>query len=297
MKIPLLLTLLLLSTSLTLHAQVGINADGSQPDPRAMLDVKSTSKGVLLPRLTDAERNALYHDIPDGMLIINTTTNELQIFFGSKWYPLTMGTGIDAPDLLDIEGNTYKVVTIGTQVWMAENLRTAKYNDNTDIPLVEASASWNSSLTTPAHCWYNNDKATYGSTYGAIYNWYAVETGKLCPSGWHVPTDTEFTALINYLTANGFSGTEGIALKSTSGWNSGGNGTDDFGFNALASGRRYYGDGSYLNQGDRCYWWTSTAKEGTPGASWFWIIQYNTTLSRGDNWNQEGHSVRCIKDE
>ncbi len=297
MKTPLLLIFLLLTTSLTLHAQVGINADGSPPDPRTMLDVKSTTKGVLLPRLTDAERNALYHDIPDGMLIINTTSNELPIFFGSKWYPLSMGTRIDAPDLIDIEGNTYKVVTIGTQVWMAENLRTAKYNDNTDIPLVEAYASWSSSLTTPAHCWYSNDKETYGSTYGAIYNWYAVGTGKLCPTGWHVPTADEFSTLKSYLAANGFSGTEGTALKSTSGWSSGGNGTDDFGFNALPSGRRWYGDGSYLNQGEACYWWTSTAKEGTPGASWSWNIQHNTTLLLSDNWNQEGYSVRCIKDE
>ena len=128
----------------------------------------------------------------------------------------------------DIDGNTYKSVTIGTQEWMTENLRTSKYSDGTSIPNVTSNSDWES-LSTGAWSHYDNDSSQYEATYGKLYNWYAVETGKLCPTGWHVPTDAEWTVLTDYLTANGHNGTEGTALKATSGWNSGGNGTDDYG--------------------------------------------------------------------
>ena len=119
---------------------------------------------------------------------------------------------------------------------MTENLRTSKYNDGTPIPNVTSNSDW-SSLSTGAWCHYDNDNQ-HEATYGKLYNWYAVETGKLCPTGWHVPTDAEWTILTDYLTANGHSGTEGTALKATSGWNSGGNGTDDYGWLGLPGGTR-----------------------------------------------------------
>lgn len=85
----------------------------------------------------------------------------------------------------DVSGNLYRVVKIGTQLWFGENLKTFKYNDSTYIPLVEDNTQW-ASLTTPGYCWYNNDRSTYENIYGALYNWYAINTGKLCPAGWHV---------------------------------------------------------------------------------------------------------------
>ena len=91
----------------------------------------------------------------------------------------------------DTDGNVYHTVTIGTQVWMKENLKTTKYNDGTPIPLVAESKAWGN-LSTPAYCWFK-------TKYGALYNWYTVNTGKLCPLGWHVPTDAEWTKLITYL--------------------------------------------------------------------------------------------------
>ena len=94
----------------------------------------------------------------------------------------------------DKDDNVYHTVTIGTQTWMAENLKTTKYNDGTAIPLVTDSTAW-TSLLTPAYCWYNYDATTYKNTYGALYNWYAVNTGKLAPIGWHVATDAEWTTL------------------------------------------------------------------------------------------------------
>ena len=93
----------------------------------------------------------------------------------------------------DIDGNTYKTVQIGTQTWMAENLRTTKYNDGEAIPYVTDNSVW-VKLETPAYCYYNNDISNK-KMFGALYNWYTVNTGRLCPSGWHVPTDAEWTTL------------------------------------------------------------------------------------------------------
>jgi len=83
---------------------------------------------------------------------------------------------------------------------MQENLKTTKYKDGNPITLVTGNAEW-ASLTTPAFCWYNNDQTTYGDTYGALYNWYSVNTGKLCPTGWHAPTYNDWITLADYLGA------------------------------------------------------------------------------------------------
>jgi len=100
--------------------------------------------------------------------------------------------------LKDIDGNSYKTVTIGSQVWMAENLKTTKYNDGTSIPMIPENNAW-TGLTSPAFSWYNNDSTENKKTYGALYNWYTVNTNKLCPTGWHVPADAEWMTLTTYL--------------------------------------------------------------------------------------------------
>jgi uncharacterized protein (TIGR02145 family) len=137
----------------------------------------------------------------------------------------------------DVDGNVYNTVTIGAQVWMAENLRTTKYNDGTSIPLVTDSTKW-SDLSTPAHCWYNNDKASYKATYGALYNWYTVATDNLCPTGWHVPTTAEWQILKDYLGSS----VDGGKLKEsgTTHWKSPNKGaTNESGFTALPGGLPY----------------------------------------------------------
>jgi uncharacterized protein (TIGR02145 family) len=167
----------------------------------------------------------------------------------------------------DFDANVYRTVVIGTQLWMVENLATTNYNDGVDIPTVAAgtgsNAAW-AALTSAAYCWYNNE-ISYKNTYGAIYNWYAVETGKLCPSGWHVPSDNEFKTLEIYLgmspsEADGtlWRGTnQGTQLKSTSTWNANGNGTNSSGFSALAGGYRFGLDGGFAGLGTISYWWSS----------------------------------------
>lgn len=196
----------------------------------------------------------------------------------------------------DIDGNIYNIVTIGTQVWMAENLKTTKYNNGTDIPLITDNTVW-SDLTTPGYCWYDNDSASYAQAYGSMYNWYTVNTGNLCPTGWHVPTDDEWTELTDYISANGHSGTEGTALKSTSGWNSDGNGTDAYNFTALPGGLRNDSNGAFL-YGDGGYtgaWWSAT--EDFSSIAWWRTLRSDNTIVQRPNGNESyGFSVRCVRD-
>ena len=195
--------------------------------------------------------------------------------------------------ITDADGNVYTSVTIGTQEWMVENLRTTKYSDGTSIPNVTDYTEWNN-LSTGAWSYYDNDEKE-GDTYGKLYNWYAVETGKLCPTGWHVPTDTEWTVLTDYLAADGHNGTQGTALKATSGWNSSGNGTDNYGWNGLPGGERSYNSG-FDDVGYRGYWWSSSQNDALsawPRDLYSYSFGYDYSYS---NYKENGFSVRCLRE-
>jgi uncharacterized protein (TIGR02145 family) len=192
----------------------------------------------------------------------------------------------------DADGNRYQTVTIGKQVWMSENLKTTKYNDGTAIPLVTDNTEWGKA--TPGYCWYNNDQATYGNTYGAIYNWHTVRTGKLCPVGWHVPTDKEWTILTTYLGGESIAGGK---LKETgfNHWFSPNTGaSNEAGFTALPGGNRHF-NGSFNYIGNFGYWWSGP--EGTNDLAWYRYIGYNfSSAGRYNYGNELGFSVRCVKD-
>ncbi|MCK9639352.1 MAG: hypothetical protein M0R39_05525 [Prolixibacteraceae bacterium] len=193
----------------------------------------------------------------------------------------------------DVDGNTYSTVTIGTQVWMASNLKTTKYNDGTAIPLVTDNSAW-ANLSAPGYCWYNNDAATNKSTYGALYNWYTVNTDKLCPTGWHVPTDAEWTVLTTYLGGESVAGGK---LKETgiSHWNAPNTGaTNESGFTAVPGSYRYFG--TFINFGIFGYWWSSTEVSSTEAM--YRLMRYDDTHAYSIyNYKQDGISVRCIKGE
>jgi uncharacterized protein (TIGR02145 family) len=205
--------------------------------------------------------------------------------------------------LADGDGNVYGIVTIGNQVWMSENLKTTKYNDNTDIPNITDNAAW-AALTTPAYSWFNNSSANK-NTYGALYNWFAVNTGKLCPSGWHVPTDADFNTLELYLgipSADidnwGWRGTnQGSQMKTTNGWDSNGNGTNSSGFSVLPAGFRIYSDGTFFNIGVDAYFWSSTEDVSLNTRAWYRFLTgaqggvYKAAVEK-----QAGKSIRCVKD-
>lgn len=211
----------------------------------------------------------------------------------------------------DIDGNVYHTVTIGTQVWMVENLKVTKYNDGTPIPLVTDINAWSKS-STPGYCWYNNDAATNKNVYGGLYNWFAVNTNKLCPIGWHVPSDVEWQILIRYIdpsaTINvdniGYeSFTAGLKLKEsgTTHWSSPNTGaSNETGFTALPGGYRN-NMAEFFSIGKACSWWSS--KESTPGNfvyswyGWYIYMKNNDSYVGGSNYDKiEGRSVRCIKD-
>ena len=221
----------------------------------------------------------------DGIVINKQSVNPSDV--DSVTFYKSNQTAITDPD-----GNVYTSVTIGTQEWMSENLRTTKYSDGTAIPNVTSNSDWES-LSTGAWCNYDNS-SQYEAMYGKLYNWYAVETGKLCPTGWHVPTDAEWTVLTDYLTANGHSGAEGTTLKSTSGWNYDGNGTDDYGFLGLPGGGRY-DDGYFYDVGNYGSWWSSS--QYSTGNAWSRNLgdDYDY-VSRGPNYKFYGFSVRCLRD-
>ena len=157
------------------------------------------------------------------------TTKSIDCYFKGS---LTL---YDYSIIADIDGNIYNTVIIGTQVWMKENLKATKLNDGTNILLETDNATW-ISLTDPAYCWYNNDASSYKNTYGALYNWFTVETGKLCPTGWHVPSDAEWFTLIDFLGGESVAGGKLKEIGNTH-WNSPNTGaTDEYGFTAITLG-------------------------------------------------------------
>ena len=212
----------------------------------------------------------------------------------------------------DGDDNYYPVLTINSRVWMAENLKTTRYKDGiTIIPLVQDITEW-SILTTPAYSWYNNDEAVNKDTYGAIYNWYVAGTGNLCPEGWNVPTDAEWTTLENYLIASGYNydGTTSgnklaKSLSSVDGWdpssNTGSIGNTDYsekrnatGFTTLPGGYRDE-DGTFNDIGKDGGWWSAT-EAGIYAAKDRWLYYSGSNVNRGEYSKKNGFSVRCLKD-
>jgi len=209
-----------------------------------------------------------------------------------------LATGCDnkdeSPDpASDIEGNTYKTIRIGSQVWMAENLMTATLSDGTEIPDVTDAIDW-SELTTPGLCWYDNDETANKETYGALYNYYAVNSGKLCSAGWHVPSRDEWQklreALGDTLTGGGKLKEEGMLHWKTP--NTGA--VNATGFTGLPAGIRYF-EGTFNSVTFFTSFWSSTESDIDKG--WYLSLYYSdaatvmNTISKKD-----GFSVRCIKD-
>jgi uncharacterized protein (TIGR02145 family) len=210
--------------------------------------------------------------------------------YGSALQILTM--------MSDEDNNIYTTRVFGNQVWMTENLATTKYNNGTAIP-TSTTGAW-PTLTTGAYAWYNDNSANK-DLYGALYNWFAVETGNLCPDGWHVATDADFKALemglgmtLDQANATGWRGTnQGVQMKSATGWTTG-NGTNSSGFNAFPGGFRYYENGLFMHAGTIAYFWTSDI--ATAERSFMrQLDSTHDTVERQNADNNAGKSVRCVK--
>ena len=207
------------------------------------------------------------------------------------------------PTVTDIDGNVYHTVTIGTQVWMVENLKTTKHRDGSAIPNITDSAAWGN-LTTGAYCDYSNTPGN-STTYGRLYNWYVVNDSRnIAPIGWHVPTDGEWNIMEKNLdntvdtTATSWVGTDiGSKVKETgtAHWASPNSGaTNSSGFTALPGGYRN-GNGTFDGIGSNGCFWSATASNATN--AWDRYLGYDyAKVDRGSYAKIDGYSVRCLKD-
>jgi uncharacterized protein (TIGR02145 family) len=202
------------------------------------------------------------------------------------------GNPTSGANATDVDGNIYHSVVIGSQVWMVENLKTTHYRDGTSIPNVTDDASW-ASLTTGSYCDYKND-ANNSATYGRLYNWFAtVDARNLAPQGWHVPTDADWTILMNYLGGE-FGADVKLKEKGLAHWHYPNSGTtNETGFTALPAGYRGYG-GTFYNLGNVETWWSTTDNNGVD--AWDRYISYDVSaVSRLHENGSNGFSVRCVK--
>lgn len=233
----------------------------------------------------------------------NPDTADIQISLS----PVETGT------VTDIEGNVYRTVKIGTQEWTTDNLRTVTYNDGTPIPLVSDSAEWKA-LVSPGCCFYNNETDTaLNAKWGALYNWYVLNTGKLAPAGWHVPSDEEWNTLQNYLISNGYNyngkindqNLIAIAMASTTDWvtfeSEGSPGKDlninnSSGFSALPAGCRSI-EGAFEERGYKTHWGCTTESEldtlQAVDHEVYYFFWYLGRLFYNKNF---GSSVRLVRD-
>ena len=241
--------------------------------------------------------------------IINISTDSLQfdvVVFEDTLATQTLtieNTGYDTlfveinqlnQSAVDYDGNSYETVQIGDQLWMAENLKTTHYNNGDEIPNITNNGDW-VSLSTGAYCDYDNNP-TNSDTYGRLYNWYAVDDARgICPEGWHVPTDEEFTVLTDYLDGTSVAGGK-MKEAGTEHWNSPNTGaTNESGFTGLPAGYRHVNSGYYYSMGYLGYFWSSS--ESSSSNAWYRKLHYNSSnVYRNSDYERHGISVRCAGD-
>ncbi len=260
-------------------------------NPTIALTTKTSetgTTGTFISSITGLSANTIYY-------VKAYATNSAGTAYGNE---ISFTTSYAVTSITDLDLNVYNTITIGTQTWMMENLKTTKFNDNTSIPLVTAPNTW-AELTTSAYCYYNNDVPTFPSikvTYGALYNWFTVNSGKLCPTGWHVPTDAEWTTLTTYLGGENVAGGKlketGISL-----WQSPNTGaTNETGFSSRPGGLRDQ-SGSFGGIGGSCYLWSAT--EINTSYVWARYLYYSSSVvNRGGSIDKQfGFSVRCLQNK
>jgi uncharacterized protein (TIGR02145 family) len=295
-------TLMVVFSSGILFAQVGINNDGSIPDNSAMLDVKSSTKGLLIPSMTQNQIETIINPA-DGLHIYCTTDDKMYIYVStdSIWKEVAYGTGTIIPEgsgtcgqhITDIrDGKTYNTILIGTQCWLAQNLNVGKKINGT-------SEQTNNSII-EKYC-YNNLESNC-NIYGGLYEWSEMmqydsisDTQGICPEGFHVPKMAEWDTLIIFLgdllVAGGKMKEEG-----TFHWKAPNSGaTNSSEFTGLPGGARLSGDGVFIDITTHGYFWSSS--QNSTSVAWCRWLYYGYEIIRLDTTNKgNGFSVRCLKD-
>lgn len=277
------------------YAQVGINSNGNQPDSSAMLDVYSTEKGILVPRLTTLQMVQI--DNPaTGLLVFNSDSVDFYFYDGDYWLGLHNTSDSIDPDACGIpfeyEGQVYNTVQIGTQCWMAENLnvgiRVNGTEDQTNNDVIEK------------YCY--EDDTLNCDTYGGMYKWNEVmnystseNTIGICPDGWHIPSNSDYQTLADYLGGSSIAGGKiketGTTHRHTP--NYGANNLS--GFTGLPGGRRST-VGSFIYITTYGNFWTSSEYSSTQASNWY-LYYYNESLSTNNAHKNYGLSIRCIKND
>lgn len=321
-RLSILTALLIMFSINSVYSQgVGINDDGSNPNGSAILDVKSTTKGLLFPRMTTAQMNAIPTPVA-GLQIYNTTCNQMFYYNGNAWKYLGF---FDCPaTATDIDGNIYNVVKIGCQCWLKEDLKVKHYPNGDPIPYIDDDATWfalgmdNTSDAYTVYADNNNDGIVdiANPDYGYLYS-YAAAIGDnwtrdnntnqgVCPDGWHLPTDTEWLRLENEVetgatisaSATGWRGTDvGERLKEdgTTHWITDAINGNISNFTALPGGYRSAEDGGSHDIGKAGSWWSAT--EDGSFAAWRRLLFDDRATSYRDIWGKSfGISVRCVRD-
>jgi uncharacterized protein (TIGR02145 family) len=212
---------------------------------------------------------------------------------GTRWKVSKGSTG-GGETVTDVDGNVYHTITIGSQVWMLENLKTTKYRNGDPITNITSNSEWEE-MKTEAFCVYNNDPSN-NNTYGLLYNWYAVmDPRNIAPPGWHVPSIEEWTNLVNYLGGKDHAGGK-MKEEGTSHWKSPNEGaTNSSGFTALPGGQRDWSYGEFMYISQSGYWWSTT--DWGLGLAYMIEIDYIwDTVFIDWLYYCEGYSVRCVKD-
>ena len=243
-------------------------------------------------------------DFPGGSTLGNILywngTNWANLAPGQNGQALILVNGIPSwstisTTVTDIDGNTYNTVQIGSQVWMIENLKTSRYRNGGLIPNVTDNTAWSNS-TIGAWSYYNNAEAN-NAIYGKLYNWYTTLGDTLCPTGWGVPTDAEWTTLTNYLGGESVAGGKMKTIGTTY-WNSPNTGaTNESGFSVLPGGYRSYDDGSFYSIRFNAVFWSATEGGSHYSSAWFrYLGDASGSVLRFNNDKSLGASVRCLRD-
>ena len=241
--------------------------------------------GILMPTTSFAQSNTLFNPDynGDGFIGVDDILGALS-FYDNAWEG-PVSPSWSCGEVITYAGVGYSTVQIGDQCWFAENLRTTTYLNGDAIPQNLSAGDWQGTPS-GAMTFYNN-----GPTYGGLYNWFAVDDARgLCPSGWHVPTDAEWTILTDHLGGEPVAGGQ---MKMTYGWLDGGNGTNSSGFSGLPGGYRYL-NGAFYYAGSDGVWWSSS-----PSGSGAWsrfLYSYGEGVFRNDDNPRGGFSVRCVRD-
>jgi uncharacterized protein (TIGR02145 family) len=252
-----------------------INHDPTTTDFKT---IDGTGTGSFTSVITGLEENTTYYARAYA-------TNNVGTAYGTEINFTTASFGT----MTDQDGNVYRTVTIGTQIWTVENLKTTHYRNGDAIANVTGDAAW-AALTTGAYCWYNNDIANK-PVYGTLYNWFAAgDARNLAPAGWHVATDAEWTTLVTYLGGTDVAGGKLKEMGLTH-WTSPNTGaTNSVGFTSVPGGFRDNA-GEFSARGDRAYYWTSDS------SAWFYFMTNNASSCSRFAFSKEfGYAVRLVKD-